>query len=181
MLPQLRSLTEAARPEALRRFVEQTFNDLTRLLGYLDAVDAAAASGRDAGPLFSIIQGEALSLSASVEAARSEEYLAGPLAEALESAPFAIRHELKDTGVTVTCLMPGATETDFFERADMMDTKIGRSKKDDAADVAESGGWSSSPCRRAARKPATSDSAISPSPRTPAASRYSVYRRRSRR
>lgn len=95
MLPQLRSLTEAARPEALRRFVEQTFNDLTRLLGYLDAVDAAAASGRDAGPLFSIIQGEALSLSASIEAARSEEYLAGPLAEALESAPFAIRHELR--------------------------------------------------------------------------------------
>jgi short-subunit dehydrogenase len=57
----------------------------------------------------------------------------------LDSFSFAIRHELKDTGVTVTCLMPGATETDFFERADMMDTKIGQQKKDDAASVAQTG------------------------------------------
>jgi short-subunit dehydrogenase len=35
--------------------------------------------------------------------------------------------------------MPGATETDFFERADMMDTKIGQQKKDDAATVAQTG------------------------------------------
>jgi uncharacterized protein len=41
--------------------------------------------------------------------------------------------------VTVTCLMPGATETEFFERADLMDTKIGQSKKDDPADVASMG------------------------------------------
>ena len=41
--------------------------------------------------------------------------------------------------MTVTCLMPGATETDFFERADMLDTKIGQSKKDDPADVAKQG------------------------------------------
>jgi short-subunit dehydrogenase len=57
----------------------------------------------------------------------------------LDSFSFALRAELKDSGVTVTCLMPGATETEFFERADMMDTKIGQSKKDDAADVARSG------------------------------------------
>jgi uncharacterized protein len=57
----------------------------------------------------------------------------------LDSFSFAIRAELKDTGVTVTCLMPGATETEFFERADMLDTKVGRSKKDDPADVAASG------------------------------------------
>jgi short-subunit dehydrogenase len=49
----------------------------------------------------------------------------------LDSFSFALRAELKDTGVTVTCLMPGATETDFFERADLMDTKIGQQKKDD--------------------------------------------------
>ena len=47
--------------------------------------------------------------------------------------------ELKDTGVTVTCLMPGATETDFFERADMLDTKVGQDPKDDPADVARVG------------------------------------------
>jgi len=57
----------------------------------------------------------------------------------LDSFSFAIRAELKGTGVTVTCLMPGATETEFFERADMLDTKVGQSKKDDPADVAEQG------------------------------------------
>src|SRR5215207_7565538 len=57
----------------------------------------------------------------------------------LDSFSFALRAELKDSGVSVTCLMPGATETDFFERADMMDTKIGQSKKDDPADVARTG------------------------------------------
>ena len=41
--------------------------------------------------------------------------------------------------MTVTCLMPGATETDFFERADMLDTKVGQGKKDDPADVARVG------------------------------------------
>jgi short-subunit dehydrogenase len=35
--------------------------------------------------------------------------------------------------------MPGATETDFFERADMMDTKVGQDEKDDPADVARVG------------------------------------------
>ncbi|MBS4005564.1 MAG: SDR family NAD(P)-dependent oxidoreductase [Afipia sp.] len=57
----------------------------------------------------------------------------------LASFSFAIRAELKETNVTVTCLMPGATETDFFERADMMDTKVGTDKKDDPADVAKTG------------------------------------------
>jgi short-subunit dehydrogenase len=57
----------------------------------------------------------------------------------LDSFAFALRHELKDSGVTVTCLMPGATETEFFERADMMDTKIGTQKKDDPGDVARAG------------------------------------------
>jgi short-subunit dehydrogenase len=57
----------------------------------------------------------------------------------LDLFSFALRNELKDTGVTVTCLMPGATETDFFERADLMDTKVAQSKKDDPADVAKTG------------------------------------------
>jgi uncharacterized protein len=52
---------------------------------------------------------------------------------------FALRNELKDTNITVTCLMPGATETEFFERADMLDTKVGQETKDDPADVAKAG------------------------------------------
>ena len=54
----------------------------------------------------------------------------------IHSFSFALRAELKASGVTVTCLMPGATETDFFERADMLDTQVGQSKKDDPTDVA---------------------------------------------
>lgn len=57
----------------------------------------------------------------------------------LDSFSFALRAELKDSGVTVTCLMPGATETEFFERADMLDTKVGQSEKDDPAEVAQIG------------------------------------------
>jgi uncharacterized protein len=57
----------------------------------------------------------------------------------LDSFSFALRAELKDSGVTVTCLMPGATETEFFDRADMLDTAVGQGKKDDAADVARIG------------------------------------------
>ncbi|MET3972369.1 short-subunit dehydrogenase [Bradyrhizobium sp. i1.4.4] len=51
----------------------------------------------------------------------------------LNSLSFALREELRDTKVTVTCLMPGATETEFFARADMLDTKVGSEDKDDAA------------------------------------------------
>lgn len=57
----------------------------------------------------------------------------------IDSFSFALRNELKDTGVTVTCLMPGATETEFFERADMLDTKVGQQEKDDPVDVAKDG------------------------------------------
>jgi uncharacterized protein len=57
----------------------------------------------------------------------------------IDSFSFALRNELKDTNITVTCLMPGATETEFFERAGMTDTKIGTSEKDDPAKVARDG------------------------------------------
>ncbi len=51
----------------------------------------------------------------------------------IDSFSFALRNELKDSGVTVSCLMPGPTESEFFERADLMDTKVGQAKKDDPA------------------------------------------------
>jgi short-subunit dehydrogenase len=58
----------------------------------------------------------------------------------LLSLSEALRNELKDTGVTVTALMPGPTDTDFFDRADMTDTRLGASdSKDDPAKVAEQG------------------------------------------
>ena len=57
----------------------------------------------------------------------------------VDSFSFALRNELKDTGVTVTCLMPGPVDTEFFERADLMDTKVGQGKKADPAKVAKTG------------------------------------------
>lgn len=57
----------------------------------------------------------------------------------IDSFSHALRNELKDTGITVTCLMPGATETEFFERAGMLDTKVGQQEKDDPAVVAKDG------------------------------------------
>ncbi|MFF1409459.1 SDR family NAD(P)-dependent oxidoreductase [Streptomyces sp. NPDC058289] len=57
----------------------------------------------------------------------------------LQSFAQALHHELRGTGVTVTALMPGATDTRFFVRAGMLDTRIGRSKKDDPARVARQG------------------------------------------
>jgi short-subunit dehydrogenase len=57
----------------------------------------------------------------------------------LDSFSVALNNELKDDGISVTCLMPGATETNFFERADMMDTKVGTDEKARAAHVAKTG------------------------------------------
>lgn len=57
----------------------------------------------------------------------------------LDSFSFALREELRGSKVTVTCLMPGATETKFFERAEMLDTSVGTAKKASAADVARTG------------------------------------------
>ncbi|HKO54221.1 MAG TPA: SDR family NAD(P)-dependent oxidoreductase, partial [Polyangiaceae bacterium] len=57
----------------------------------------------------------------------------------LDSFSYALREELKDTGVTVSCLMPGPTESLFFERADLMDTKVGVDKKQPAEEVAKVG------------------------------------------
>lgn len=57
----------------------------------------------------------------------------------LDSFSYALREELTNTRVTVTCLMPGPTETEFFRRADLMDTKVGAEEKADPAKVAEDG------------------------------------------
>lgn len=60
----------------------------------------------------------------------------------LDTLSWGIRNELKDTGVTVSCLMPGPTDTEFFARAHMEDTPVGKDDgKDDPAMVAEEG-WS---------------------------------------
>jgi short-subunit dehydrogenase len=57
----------------------------------------------------------------------------------LQSFAQALQNELKDTDVTITALMPGPTDTNFFHRADMDDTMIGQGSKDDPAQVAKQG------------------------------------------
>jgi short-subunit dehydrogenase len=58
----------------------------------------------------------------------------------LQSFTEALQDELRDTGVTLTSLMPGPTDTEFFERAEMQDTRVGQtSSKDDPAKVAKQG------------------------------------------
>jgi uncharacterized protein len=57
----------------------------------------------------------------------------------IDSFAAALGNEIKGSGVTVTCLKPGATETEFFHRAELDDTKVGQAKKDDPAEVAETG------------------------------------------
>ncbi|MEJ5976701.1 SDR family NAD(P)-dependent oxidoreductase [Novosphingobium sp. PS1R-30] len=53
----------------------------------------------------------------------------------------ALRNEIKESeGVTLTTLMPGPVDTEFFARGDMMDTQVGQDpKKSDPADVAKDG------------------------------------------
>lgn len=59
----------------------------------------------------------------------------------LTSFGESLRNELKGTGVTVTILMPGATNTNFFHRAHMDDTKAGAEMKysNDPSEVARQG------------------------------------------
>lgn len=57
----------------------------------------------------------------------------------VQSFGQALRNELKDTGISVTMLLPGPTETPFFGKAGLLDTKVGSEEKDDAAQVAEQG------------------------------------------
>lgn len=58
----------------------------------------------------------------------------------LDSFAYALREELKDSGVTITVLMPAPTDTPFFERAGMVDTPVGKDdSKEDPAKTARNG------------------------------------------
>lgn len=85
-------------------------------------------------------QGRVL-ITASVASTSPAPYLAVYGATKAFDLSFAeaLRYELKDTGVTVTALQPGATETEFFERAEMENTKVAQRHKDDPAEVAKKG------------------------------------------
>lgn len=88
-------------------------------------------------PMVASQQGRLL-ITSSIAAAMPGPYYATYAASKafLLSFAEAIRYELRDTGVSVTALQPGPTDTDFFDRAGMQDTPVYDAKKDDPAEVA---------------------------------------------
>jgi short-subunit dehydrogenase len=120
-------------------FLDQNFNDVIRVLDtnitgtiYLIQKIARDMRGRNEGRI--LITGSV----AGFTPGAFQAVYHGTKAF-IDSFSFALRNELKDTGLTVTCLMPGATETEFFDRAGLQDTKVGQAPKDDPTEVAEAG------------------------------------------
>jgi short-subunit dehydrogenase len=122
-----------------KSFLDQDFGDVqhvidTNITGTICVLHRLGAKMQDAGSGRILVTGSIAgfqpgSFQAVYNASKSF----------VDSFTAALRNELKDTGVTVTCLMPGVTDTEFFERAGLMDTKVGTSSKMDPTEVAEIG------------------------------------------
>jgi short-subunit dehydrogenase len=122
-----------------KAFLDQPFDDVrhivdTNITGTIDLIQRVGRDMRTAGKGRILIVG---SIAGFIPGTFNAVYNATKAF--IDSFSFALRNELEDTEVTVTCLMPGATDTEFFERADMLDTKVGQAKKDDPAFVAKVG------------------------------------------
>jgi uncharacterized protein len=120
-------------------FLDQDFDDIrhvvdTNVTGTLDLIQRVGREMRARGRGRILITG---SIAGYMPGSFSAVY--NGTKAFIDNFAAALRNELKDTEVTVTCLMPGATETDFFERAGMEDTRVGQQEKDDPADVARVG------------------------------------------
>jgi short chain dehydrogenase len=95
-------------------FLDQDFADILRVLdtnitGTLYLIQTIGRKMRDRGAGRILITG---SIAGFIPGAYQAVYNASKAF--LDSFSFALRAELKERGVTVTCLMPGATETEFF-------------------------------------------------------------------
>jgi len=142
-------LTEQDRPLAVAainagigvhgRLVETDLEDHLRLiaLNIVSAVHLGHAIGKNMA-----VRGEGRMLFTSSVASQ----MPGPFYTTyaasksfVQSFALGLREELKDSGVTVTSLMPGPTDTEFFDRAGMEGTKVAEGPKDDPADVARAG------------------------------------------
>lgn len=122
-----------------RAFLDQDFADVTQLVrtnieGTLAVIHTIARAMRARREGRILITG-------SIAA-----YVSGPFQAAynaskafVNSFALALREELHGTGITVTCLAPGITDTEFFRRGGQLNTKAGRSKKDDPRMVARVG------------------------------------------
>lgn len=123
------------------RFLEQDFADIvhvidTNITGTLRLIQHVARGmcKREQGTGRILITGSV----AGMQPGTYEAVYAATKAF-INSFALALRNELKDSPVAITCLMPGPTETEFFERAGMLDTRAGQMKKADPAKVARIG------------------------------------------
>ncbi|WP_270889136.1 SDR family NAD(P)-dependent oxidoreductase [Pedococcus sp. 5OH_020] len=121
------------------RFVETSWEDDSRLL-QLNVVSTVHLAKRLVPGMVARGSGRVL-MTASIASLMPGPYFATYAASKAFVLSFAeaLRAELSDSGVTVTALLPGPTDTEFFERADMMDTKVAQGPKDDPAEVAKDG------------------------------------------
>lgn len=121
-------------------FLDQDFTEIqhlidTNITGTLDVIQRVGRRMRDRNQGRILITGSI----AGVMPGTFQAVYNGSKAF-VDSFAFALRNELKDSKVTVSLLMPGPTDTEFFERANLSDTKVGQSdSKQDPAEVAESG------------------------------------------
>jgi len=123
-----------------RAFLEQDFTQVrhvinTNITGTIDLLQRVCRQMRDRGKGRVLVTGSI----AGFQPGSFQAVYNGTKAF-IDSFALALRNELKDSGVTITCLMPGVTDTEFFERADMLDTKVGADpNKMDPAEVARIG------------------------------------------
>jgi short-subunit dehydrogenase len=120
-------------------FAETPLQDDLRLI-QLNVASAVHLAKKVVPPMVAAGQGRIL-FTSSIAATMPGPYYATYAASKSFVLSFAeaLRHELKDSGVTVTALMPGPTDTAFFERAGLQGTTVDESAKDDPADVAKDG------------------------------------------
>lgn len=123
------------------QFIETDFNDELYLMN-LNMVYLVCLTKKILKDMVARNEGKIM-LTSSIAAEMPGPYYAVYAASKafVQSFAEAIRYEMKDTdkNITITSLQPGPTDTDFFERANMEDTKAGKGKKDDPAKVAEDG------------------------------------------
>lgn len=120
-------------------FLDQQFEDIrhvidTNVTGTLYLVHKVARRMREAGNGRILITG---SIAGFIPGTFQAVY--NGTKAMLDSFAIALRAELKNSGVSVTSLLPGPTETEFFRRANLLDTKVGVSEKQPAEEVAKIG------------------------------------------
>jgi short-subunit dehydrogenase len=121
-------------------FLDQDFEAVkhvvnTNITGTLDVIQRIGRGMRDRGNGRILLTG---SIAGFMPGSFQAVYNASK--SFIDSFSYALRDELKDSGVTITVLMPGVTDTRFFERAGLMDTKVGAEEhKADPAEVAKAG------------------------------------------